>query len=82
MGKKKVTTEQSVKPIYSGQIEGAANDLTSTYNASKGGINQVSSDLMGLSSDLLGRFKDGDPAISAAKGWITDTLGSDPQNNP
>lgn len=82
MGKKKITTEQKTTPIYSQQIEGAANDLTSTYNAAKPGINKVSGDLMDLSGDLLSRFRNGDPTIDAAKGYITDTLGSDPQNNP
>lgn len=82
MGKKKTTTTSTNKPIYDKQIMGAANDLSSAYQGQKGAIQGVSSDLIDLSGDLLGRFREGDPAITAAKGYITDTLSGDPAQNP
>lgn len=82
MGKKKTTTTQTNKPIYSSQIEGAANTQQAAYNQSRDKIAGVSDNLLGLSDDLLARFRDGDPAIDAAKGYVTDTLSGDPASNP
>lgn len=82
LSSKKVKTESTTKPIYSGQIEGAARDLNSAYQGQRGAIGQVSNDMVDLSGDLLDRFRQGDPTIGAAKNYITDTLGSDPTNNP
>jgi len=80
MGSKKTT--QTNKPIYSSQILGAANSQQATYNAQAPKIAQTADSFMGLSSDLLGRFNAGDPAIAAAKGYVTDTLSGDPAQNP
>lgn len=82
LSSKKTTTTSTNKPIYDKQIMGAANDLSSAYQGQKGAIQGVSSDLIDLSGDLLGRFREGDPAITAAKGYITDTLSGDPAQNP
>lgn len=82
MGKRKQTTESSVKPIYGKQIEGAAASQQAAYNAAKPGIDRVSGNMLDLSDDLLGRFREGDPTINAARGYIGDTLGGDPMNNP
>lgn len=82
LSSKKVKTESTTKPVYSAQIEGAARDLNSAYQGQKGAIGQVSNDMVDLSGDLLDRFRQGDPTIGAAKNYITDTLGSDPTNNP
>ncbi|WPZ05487.1 tail fiber domain-containing protein [Pelagerythrobacter marinus] len=38
--------------------------------------------MLGLHEDLLARFRDGDPTIDAAKGYLTDTLTGDPTQNP
>lgn len=80
MGSKKTT--QTNKPIYSSQILGAANTQQAAYNAQAPKIAQTADSFMGLSNDLLARFKDGDPAITAAKGYVTDTLSGDPAQNP
>ena len=80
MGSKK--SKSTTKPVYSRQIEGAAGQLNSAYAGAKPGIDKVSGNLMGLSEDLLSRFQQGDPAITAAKGYITDTLSGDPASNP
>lgn len=82
MGKKKQTTTSSVKPIYAGQIEGAARDLNSAYQGQKGALNKVSGDMVDLSGDLLNRFRQGDPTIGAARGFLEGELSADAANNP
>ena len=84
LSSKKQTTKttQTNKPIYGAQIEGAARDVNQAYQGQKGAIKDVSNNFLGLHNDLLQNWRDGDPTITAAKGYVTDTLGSDPTNNP
>lgn len=82
LSSKKVKTDQTNKPIYGSQIEGAANAQNAAYQGQIGNIKQTADGFSDLSGDLLDRFRTGDPAITAAKGYITDTLGSDPSSNP
>lgn len=82
MGKKKTTTEQTNKPVYNKQIEGAASGITSAYNAAQPAINQFSSNASNASNDLFARFRDGDPTIQAAQDYIESTLAGDPTQNP
>ena len=70
MGKKKTTT----KPVYSQQIEGAANTLTGAYNQAAPGLQQGATDFANLRSQLLDRYNQGDPALTAARGHYTDVL--------
>lgn len=78
----KTKTTQTNRPVYSGRIEGASDQLSSVYNANSGNVQRYADMIGGLTPDLLERFREGDPAINAASGYITDTLGGDPQNNP
>lgn len=82
MGSKKTTSTQTNRPIYGREISGAAASQQAAYNQQAPKIRDVSDNLMGLSDDLLARFREGDPAIDAAKGYITDTLSGDPAQNP
>lgn len=82
MGSKKTKTTQTNKPIYSGQIEGAAGGITSAYNAAQPAIGQFSGNASGVSNDLFAKFREGDPTIRAAQGYIQDTLSGDPTQNP
>lgn len=82
MGKKKVKTESTTKPVYDTEIKGAYNNLNNAYETSKPGIARVSGNLMDLSDNLLGRYYDGDPTIDAAKGFLTNTLNADSAENP
>lgn len=82
MGKRKTTTTSSVKPIYAKSIEGAAADMNSAYQGQKGALGQVSGDLVNLSGDLLGRFREGDPTIGAAKSFLQGELSADAGSNP
>lgn len=82
MGKKTTTTTQTNKPIYSAQIEGAANQLNNTYANQAPKIGALADQFVGASSDLLAKAREGNPAVNAAQGWITNTLGQDPGSNP
>lgn len=82
MGSKKQTTKTSVKPIYGNEIMGANRDLEAAYRGQRGAINSVSSDLTDLSSDLLGRFREGDSTIGAARGFLEGELGASAGDNP
>lgn len=82
MGKKKQETKQSNTPVYSAQIEGAANAQNAAYQRQLPAINQYADSLNGVSQGLLERYEQGDPSINAAQDYITSTLSADPQSNP
>ena len=74
MGKKKTKTEQTNKPIYQAEIGGAAKNVQDAYTQSQPAIGQVSSNLGQVSSDLFNQFRQGDPTIQAAQGYVRDTI--------
>jgi len=78
MGLSSSTTK--VKPIYESQITGAANTLANTYQAQAPKIQQVADQVTGLIPGLLDRATNGNPALTAAQGYITDTLSSNGSN--
>lgn len=82
MGKKKTKTEQTNKPVYSAEIGAAANSQQNAYNAQAPKIAEYADGQLDLSADLLAQYREGDPTVQAAQGYLTDTLSSDPQNNP
>jgi hypothetical protein len=73
---------QKNKPIYNKEIEGAAGALSSTYNTQAPKIAGYADAVGSVVPDILSRFRAGDPAITAAKGYVTSTLGADSANNP
>lgn len=70
-GSKTTTTN---KPIYSGQIEGAANNINSAYATAAPKIQGISDQLGGLVPGLIERYTNGDPTINAAKGYDASVL--------
>jgi len=83
MGKKKTKTQQTNKPVYSSQIEGAANTANQAYNAQAPAIADISNQFLGVSGNLLDQYNSGgNPATEAAQNYITSTLGQEPGNNP
>ncbi|MGL5735961.1 MAG: hypothetical protein ACRCYS_13925, partial [Beijerinckiaceae bacterium] len=72
----------TTKPIYSGQVEGAAKNMSDAYNTAAPRIQGAADQISGLLPSLIGRAQNGDPAIDAARGYITQTLGRDPSSNP
>lgn len=80
--KQTTTTQQTNKPVYANEIKGAANTLNNTYSQQAPKIAGISDQFLDLSGDLLEKYRAGDPAVNAARGYVTDTLGADPTNNP
>lgn len=80
MGSSKKT--QTTKPIYEQQITGAANTLSNVYNQNAAGVQQVSDQLGGLIPSMLDKYRQGDSAVNAARGFLTNTLESQPDSNP
>lgn len=63
MGKKKVKSEQTNKPIYSGEMEAANRNVQNAYTQAQPMVNQASNN-MGLASEqAFQQFRDGDPTI-------------------
>jgi hypothetical protein len=79
--KSKSTTTS--KPIYSGQIEGAANNISASYGTQAPKITAITDALGGLAPDLIKQFQQGDPNITAARDYNTKVLAGDYlTNNP
>lgn len=68
--------------MYSSAIQGAANAQNAAYQGQQGIIKDTADSFTGVSKDLLSRFREGDPTIDAARGYIDDTLSGDPTDNP
>ena len=81
MGKKKTKTKQSNRPIYP-QVEGAANQQVAAYARQQPVIENYADQLNGVSNDLLASYREGDPTIQAAQGYVQNTLGMTPGDNP
>lgn len=83
MGLSSSSKKQTTKPIYSAQVEGAAKNVSSAYNAQAPKIAGITDQLGGLVPGLLERYSNGDPNVNAAKGYNTDVLsGKYLDNNP
>lgn len=73
-------SKSSTKPIYSKQIEGAAGTLTSAYNTAAPQIQNATDQTLSLLPGFIEKARNGDPAINAARGYVTDMLGTDTVN--
>lgn len=78
MGKKKSTTEQTNKPVYSAEIMGAAKSQQDAYNSAQPAINQYATNMSGASNDLLAQYRQGDPTIQAAQGVLQEQMRGGP----
>lgn len=74
MGLSSSKTTTTNKPLYSAQMEGAANNVNSAYNAQAPKISAITDQLGGLVPGLLEKYKSGDPGVNAATGYNTDVL--------
>ena len=79
---KKSSSTQTNRPVYEREIRSAADTLTNTYNQQQPRIQEYSDMIGGLTSGLIERYQNGDPAVNAARDYVTSTLSADPQNNP
>ncbi|MGR4893342.1 hypothetical protein ACIPPQ_20145 [Sphingopyxis sp. LARHCG72] len=71
----KSKTKQTNKPIYSAQVEGAANNITGAYNQARPGLEAGAAKFGGVLDSVMERYNQGDPNIAAARGYNADVLG-------
>jgi len=65
-------TKSKSTPVYSSQIEGAANNVNSAYNAAAPGIANTANALGGLVPDLVSKYTNGDPTVQSAMQYNQD----------
>ena len=82
MGLSSSKSKSSTKPVYGKEIMSAANTLNSTYQQQAPKIAGYADQIGELVPSLLDRYKQGDPAVIAARNYVTSTLDSDPTANP
>lgn len=81
-GSSKTTTSTSTtKPVYESQIMGAYNNVNDAFNSNKGNVDAIQGMLGGLLPQAQANYAN-NPTLNAAKGYVTDTLGSTYQQNP
>lgn len=68
----KSKSKSSTKPIYSSAIEGAANNVTSAYNAAQPGITSTANSLASAVPGLMASYNAGDPGVKSAMQYNTD----------
>lgn len=68
-------TKSTNKPVYGAQIEGAAGDITNAYRAAQPGLDAGAAKFGGILDSVVNRYNEGDPNITAARGYNADVLG-------
>lgn len=71
----KSKSKSTNKPIYSAQIEGAANNINSAYSQAAPGLQAGATKFGGILDGVLKRYNDGDPNVAAARTYNADVLG-------
>lgn len=66
-------SKSSTKPIYSREVEGAANIATNAYNAAAPGLAENAKGFANLTGSILSRYGN-DPTINAARSHYGDVL--------
>ena len=61
-------------PVYAPQLEAAAGNITSAYNAQVPKLTATTDALGGLVPDLLSKYTQGDSGVNAAKAYDSDVL--------
>ena len=74
MGFSSSSSKSSTKPVYSAQVEGAANNVNSAYQAQAPKITGITDQLSGLVPGLMDKYTNGDANVNAAKGYNADVL--------
>lgn len=74
MGLSSSKTKTSTKPVYSAQLEGAANNVTGAYNAQAPKITNITDSMAELVPGIVKQYTMGDPNVNAAKGYNADVL--------
>lgn len=83
MGLSSRSTKQSNRPVYSRQIEGAANDVTSAFRAQQPKMTAIADQLGTAVPGLMDTFMRGDANVNLARDYNSDVLsGKYLGNNP
>jgi hypothetical protein len=82
MGKKKTRTEQTNKPVYGAQIEGAASNITNAYNASQPAVQQLTGNLGAVSNEALQGMTGANNPLINSNNFLNAELTGDPTQNP
>jgi len=82
MGSRKTKTTQTNKPIYAGEIQGAASNIQNAYQQSQPQAQAVSQNLGNLSQELFGGMSGQNNAVLNANNFINQQLTGDLQSNP
>lgn len=70
----KSKSKSTNKPVYEGQITGAANTVTNAYNQAAPGLQAGAQKFGGILDSVVNRYNQGDPNITAARGYNADVL--------
>lgn len=68
----KSKSKSSTKPVYSAQVEGAANNVTSAYNAAQPGITSTANSLASAVPGLMESYNKGNPGVQSAMQYNQD----------
>lgn len=71
----KSKSKSKTTPVYGAQVEGAANNISSAYNAAQPGIAATANSLASAVPGLMESYNSGDPNVKAAMGYNADVLG-------
>lgn len=80
MGLSKKTTKVTSTPYDPAAIKAGTNALTGTYNANAPKVQAAADNVLGLQGEMIDKYRAGNPAVNAASGYVTDTLGGDATN--
>lgn len=67
-------SKSKTTPVYAPQVEAAAGNITSAYNAAQPGITSTANSLASAVPGLMERYNTGDPNVKAAMGYNSDVL--------
>lgn len=65
---------------HAGFITGSANAMQNAYNANAPKIQDATDQTMSLLPNYIDKARNGNPALNAAQGYVTDTLGGNATN--
>ena len=68
-------SKSKTKPIFETEIKNAAGNITSAYNQNAPGIQAGADKFGGIMDSVLQKYQQGDPNITAARGYNADVLG-------
>lgn len=68
----KSKSKTSTKPVYSAQVEGAAGNITSAYNAAAPGIASTANSLASAVPGLMEQYNSGQPGVKSAMQYNQD----------